>query len=65
MIGVNQKFFDFGLLGIKIISGDGASVHNAKNGVERLHPISGRGSTRLPNSKTKESIYRPSLRARH
>ena len=48
---VNRRFFDSGLLEIKIYLGDGGAVKivQKKNGAKRLHPMSGRGSTSLPS----------------
>ena len=51
MLEVDRRFFDSGLLEIKINLGDCRSVKIVKNGAihKRLHPMSGRGSTSLPS----------------
>ena len=47
---VNRRFFDSGLLEIKIYLGDGGAVKIVqKNGAKRLQQMSGRDSTSLSN----------------
>ena len=49
MLEVDRRFFDSGLLEIKINLGECRTVKIVQNGAKRLHPMSGRGSTSLPS----------------